>query len=198
LESRLTDALGRPTTVETVAFDPFRLRLTLGRLSIARLDGPEPLFAVDQLVADLSAASLWHRAPVLDSLRILRPRLSLTRDAQGQYNIDDLIEAIFSKRIVLPLVSLNNIEIDDGNVVLVDEVTGAIVETGLEVDESTSHGEIIVSFRHDPALGLWVPGEMTEIYRTLPRLQPLSEGKATYSKYRRFQVKTEEKIIIPR
>jgi VWFA-related protein len=81
---------------------------------------------------------------------------------------------------------------------LVDEVTGAIVETGLEVDESTSHGEIIVSFRHDPALGLWVPGEMTEIYRTLPRLQPLSEGKATYSKYRRFQVKTEEKIIIPR
>jgi VWFA-related protein len=81
---------------------------------------------------------------------------------------------------------------------LVDEVTGAIVETGLEVDENASHGEIVVSFRHDPALGLWVPSEMTETYRTLPGLQPLSAGKATYSKYRRFQVKTEEKIVIPK
>jgi len=123
LESRLTEVLGRPTTVEAVAFDPFRLHLTVRKLSVARRAGVEPLFAFDELVADLSAASLWHRAPVLDSLRILRPRLSLTRDAQGQYNVDDLIEAIFSKRIVMPLVSLNNIEIDDGNVVLVDEVT---------------------------------------------------------------------------
>ena len=81
---------------------------------------------------------------------------------------------------------------------LVDDITGAIVETGLQVDENASRGEIIVSFRHDPALGLWVPSEMTETYRTLPRLQPLSEGKATYSKYRRFQVKTEEKIVIPK
>ena len=81
---------------------------------------------------------------------------------------------------------------------LVDEITGAIVQTGLEVDENASHGEIIVSYRHDPALGLWVPSEMTETYRTLPRLQPLSSGKATYSKYRRFQVKTEEKIVIPK
>jgi len=39
---------------------------------------------------------------------------------------------------------------------------------------------------------------MTETYRTLPRLQRLSEGKATYSKYRRFQVRTEEKIVIPK
>jgi hypothetical protein len=81
---------------------------------------------------------------------------------------------------------------------LVDEITGAIVETGLKVDENGSHGEIIVSFRRDPALGLWVPGEMTETYKTLPRLEPLSEGKATYSKYRRFQVKTEVKIVIPK
>jgi VWFA-related protein len=81
---------------------------------------------------------------------------------------------------------------------LVDDITGAIVETGLELVENVSLGEVIVSFRHDPALGLWVPGEMTETYRTLPRLQLLSEGKATYSKYRRFQVKTEEKIVIPK
>jgi hypothetical protein len=32
----------------------------------------------------------------------------------------------------------------------------------LEADEKASHGEIVESFRQDPALGLWAPGEMTE------------------------------------
>jgi len=48
-----------------------------------------------------------------------------------------------------------------------------------------------VSFRHDPALGMWVPAEMKETYRTMtqrslsgvPRLEPIVEGTATYSKY---------------
>ena len=35
LESRLTGALGRKTTVEAVAFDPFRLRVTVRKLAIA-------------------------------------------------------------------------------------------------------------------------------------------------------------------
>jgi hypothetical protein len=83
---------------------------------------------------------------------------------------------------------------------LVDELTGAIVETGLKVEENGSMGEIIVSFRHDSSLGMWVPGEMEETYKTmgLRSYEPLIEGKATYSKYRRFQVKTEEKLTIPK
>ena len=40
---------------------------------------------------------------------------------------------------------------------LVDEVTGAIVESVLQIEENGSTGEIKVSFRHDPALGMWVP-----------------------------------------
>src|SRR5437867_12966458 len=57
LESRLTAALDRPTTVEAVAFDPFGLRLTIRKLVIADRAGPRPLFAIDELVADLSSAS---------------------------------------------------------------------------------------------------------------------------------------------
>jgi len=89
---------------------------------------------------------------------------------------------------------------------LVDEVTGAIVETVLRIEENGSTGEIVVSFRHDPALGMWVPAEMRETYRTMtqrslagvPRLEPIVEGTALYSKYRRFQVKVEEKVVIPK
>ena len=88
----------------------------------------------------------------------------------------------------------------------VDEMTGAIVETGLKIDENGSTGDIVVKFRHDPALGMWVPAEMTETYRAMtqrslsgmPRLEPIVEGKATYSKYRRFQVKVDEKVVIPK
>jgi hypothetical protein len=89
---------------------------------------------------------------------------------------------------------------------LVDQLTGAIVQSSLKVDENGSTGEIVVSFRHDPALGMWVPARMTEDYRTMghaafrsvSRLETLIEGTATYSKFRRFQVKTEEMIVIPK
>jgi VWFA-related protein len=89
---------------------------------------------------------------------------------------------------------------------LVDQATGAIVEYGVRVGDEGSAGEIVVSFRRDPALGMWVPAKMTETYQSMgaasgrgyARMQTFLEGTATYSKYRRFQVKTEEKIVIPK
>jgi hypothetical protein len=89
---------------------------------------------------------------------------------------------------------------------LVDQMTGAIVESGLRVEESGLVAEIIVTFRRDPALGMWVPAKMKETYSTarqssmsgMPRMEPSIEGTASYSKFRRFQVKTEEKMTIPK
>jgi VWFA-related protein len=89
---------------------------------------------------------------------------------------------------------------------LVDQTTGAIVESVLRIEESGSTGEIRVSFRHDPMLGMWVPAEMTETYQALtqrslsgaPRAETIVEGTAKYTNYRRFQVKTEEKVVIPK
>jgi VWFA-related protein len=88
----------------------------------------------------------------------------------------------------------------------VDETTGAIVETVLKIEENGSTGEIKVTFRHDPSLGMWVPAEMSELYQTLtqrslsgaPRPETIVEGNAKYTKFRRFQVKTEEKLVIPK
>jgi hypothetical protein len=89
---------------------------------------------------------------------------------------------------------------------LVDQITGAIVESRMQTAELGSTGEIVVSFRRDSSLGMWVPAQMKETYSSarqstmsgLPRMEPFLEGTATYSKYRRFQVKTEEKITIPK
>ncbi len=125
LETRLTEALGRKTTVESVAFDPFRLRVTVRKLAIADGDRPAPLVAFDELVADLSTASIWHRAPVLDALRIVRPTVSLSRDRDGRYNVQDLVDRAPSEPDgPTPRFSLNNIEVDDGVIAFDDGVAG--------------------------------------------------------------------------
>ena len=78
---------------------------------------------------------------------------------------------------------------------LVDQLTGAIIETTVEASKESVTGEIRVRFGRDPALGLWVPAEMRETYLRGRRI--LMEGRAGYSKFRRFQVKTEEKVVLP-
>jgi VWFA-related protein len=86
---------------------------------------------------------------------------------------------------------------------LVERATGAIVETGIEFKRESFGVEIVVSYRRDPVLGLWVPERMNETYRE--RMEGFGgalqftttlRGEAFYSNFRRFQVRTEEKITI--
>ncbi|HOC18868.1 MAG TPA: VWA domain-containing protein [Vicinamibacterales bacterium] len=79
---------------------------------------------------------------------------------------------------------------------LVDQLTGAIVETTVALSKETVNGEIVVRYGRDPALGLWVPTQMRETYLQGGR-RILMEGRAGYSKFRRFQVKTEESVTLP-
>ena len=124
IESRLTEMLGRKTTVEAVDFDPFPLRLTVRKLVIADPASAAPLFAVDELVADVSSASLWRRAPVLDALKLVRPAVSFARDRNGRYSVQDLIDkALAAPEGPRPSFSLNNIEVDGGSILFDDGVT---------------------------------------------------------------------------
>ena len=124
LETRLTEALGRTTTVESVAFDLYRLRLVVRNLVIADKTAQRPLFALDELVADVSAASLWHRAPVFDAVKLTRPRVLLVRERDGRYNVQDLVDRALAPRPPgpPPQFSFNNIEIEDGAITLDDRL----------------------------------------------------------------------------
>jgi len=125
VESRATEALGRPTTLESVAFDPFRLRLTLKGLAIAGLGDAPPLATVDTIEADLSTASIWHRAPVLEALKLSRPAIALGRDRDGRPSVQDLLDrAAGAPPGPPPRFSLNNIEIDGGSIRLDDARAG--------------------------------------------------------------------------
>lgn len=86
-------ALGRPVQVDAVRFNPFTLRLRMTGLQVgAAQAGQAPQLTVDELSVAFSAASLWHRAPVVRALVLQSPRLHLARTADGHYDVDDLLK----------------------------------------------------------------------------------------------------------
>ena len=128
IEKTVTQALGREATLRAVAFNPFTLKATLSGFRLADREPGRTLLAFDTLEADLSSASLWHRAPVFDALRLAGPRLDLVRNADGSYSVSDLIERMAAEpEGPPPRFSLNNIEIDDGAVSLDDRPHGRII-----------------------------------------------------------------------
>jgi hypothetical protein len=56
-------------------------------------------------------------------------------------------------------------------------------------------GELIVSYRSEPLLGLLVPVELREQYTMGGVTQPTITGKVTYANFRRFQVSTDQTLF---
>ena len=75
----------------------------------------------------------------------------------------------------------------------VDEATGAIRRTELDVVDPTVEAHIKVAYRLDDGLALWVPARMEERYRDR-RTTSEVRGVATYSRFRKFQVSTTEEL----
>ncbi len=61
---------------------------------------------------------------MLNALSIVRPRLSFSRDRDGRYSIQDLIDKALATSSEPLRFSLNNIEVDDGAINFADGVTG--------------------------------------------------------------------------
>jgi hypothetical protein len=74
-----------------------------------------------------------------------------------------------------------------------DEATGAIRRTELDVVDPRVEAHIKVAYRLDDGLALWVPVRMEERYRDR-RTTSEVRGTATYSRFRKFQVNTSEEL----
>ncbi len=82
---------------------------------------------------------------------------------------------------------------------LIDPASGAVLESRMQLNLGGGALEFIVRYRQDPKLGLWVPADMQEFQRLNDSGHSLvMEGRATYSNFRTFQVKTEEKVTVPK
>ncbi|MEO6928810.1 MAG: DUF748 domain-containing protein, partial [Casimicrobiaceae bacterium] len=115
LQHTLAAQIHRAVSTGHITFNPLTFVARIDGLTVQSAEqGAPPLLAVDSLLLDVSIASLWHRAPVLDRVTIEHPRLSLARNADGSYSIQDLIDAALASGGEPARFSLNNIEVRGG------------------------------------------------------------------------------------
>ncbi|MFN7571999.1 MAG: DUF748 domain-containing protein [Betaproteobacteria bacterium] len=92
------EALGRTVQVETVTVNPLRLSARLDNLRIdAAAAGEPPLALVREIEVNISLASLWYRAPVLDALRIDGLTLNLARLDAQRFNFSDILDRLAAR-----------------------------------------------------------------------------------------------------
>ena len=76
----------------------------------------------------------------------------------------------------------------------IEPLTGHVLMAELVTENADLRAQINVSYQSEPLLGLFVPVEMRERY-TSSRRATIIEGTATYDRFRRFEVKTEEELV---
>jgi hypothetical protein len=74
----------------------------------------------------------------------------------------------------------------------VDIESGAVLRTEFTLDDAAVNAKLTTSFKRDERLGLNVPQEMAEEYKLSGGSRVT--GKATYSRFRQFEVKTDEEM----
>jgi len=127
--------LGRPVQVGEISFNPFTLTVRAHDLSVAQPGGAAPLLDVGQLDVSASWMSLFWFAPVVDAVRVQRPRIALVREDVARFNFSDIQQKLADMAAAqpqpeppddggLPRFSLNNLVLEDGAVSLDDKVTG--------------------------------------------------------------------------
>jgi uncharacterized protein involved in outer membrane biogenesis len=128
LEAAVTEQFGRRATVGRLEFNPFTFKGHLTDFALADHDPQRFLARFDTLDVDVSTASLWKRAPVLDAVRLVHPQVDLVRNVDGTYSVDDLIaKQAKEPEGPTPQFSINNIEVEDGTVALDDRPHGRTI-----------------------------------------------------------------------
>ena len=87
---------------------------------------------------------------------------------------------------------VNDRDIPSHGRVWLDSRTGRVLQTELVSEDTDLRAEIDVTYKAEPGVELLVPGEMREVY-TIRRSDTRIDGRATYSKFRKFTVTTEER-----
>ncbi len=129
LVETLSRELKREVTIESLRVNPFTLSATVrGLVMQDRPPGPDPALTFDELYVNASLASLFRMAPVLDAVRLAKPRLRLARTADRRYSFQDLVEESASEPNDpdAPPVgfAVANIEVSDGRVDFDDRLEG--------------------------------------------------------------------------
>jgi hypothetical protein len=94
LEAGLERALQRPVTFNSASFRLLPRPGFAVENAVVYEDpafGPEPFARVDRIECDLRWRSLWHSRLDFFRLRLERPSLNIVRNAQGEWNVENLL-----------------------------------------------------------------------------------------------------------
>ena len=94
IETRLGERLGRHVTLENLAIAPYSLQAQAKGLRVYERDGHSVFASLESLDVDADIASVYHRAPVLDQLRLGGLRVKLVREDATRYNFTDILERL--------------------------------------------------------------------------------------------------------
>jgi uncharacterized protein involved in outer membrane biogenesis len=129
LNKQLSGVLQREVVLQDVKINPLALSATLGGFSVKAGDGKE-VAGFDELYVNLSAASLFKLAAVVDEIRLQGLRIAVTRLDDGRYDISDLLDEWMKPKDEpasgTPRFSLNNIQLIDGQIIFDDRPRGKV------------------------------------------------------------------------
>ncbi|MBM5574837.1 DUF748 domain-containing protein [Deefgea sp. CFH1-16] len=126
LEKEASQILHRPVKIGELAINPYSLQFDLSDVAVRDQYGPFVSFKSLQVNAEWR--SIWRMAPVVRSITLDTPKVTLIRLAADRYNFSDLIPQKSQTTKTdepLPRFSLNNIRIIGGDIRLDDRVVGA-------------------------------------------------------------------------
>ncbi|WP_295640232.1 DUF748 domain-containing protein [uncultured Methylibium sp.] len=127
IEAAASEALGAPLKLGRIEIAPWKLEAGVLDLQLGPADAP--WLRVAELRADVSTASLWRLAPVLERVLVREPQIRLERLATDRYNVTPMLEAL-ARRPAQPKgddeparFAVYNIRVEDGLIQLADRVT---------------------------------------------------------------------------
>jgi len=139
LPDKLASAINRKVSLEKVEINPYYLTLKLKGLAVTDQDN-KTFMSLDEFFVNLQMVSLFKRALILKNVRIAKPYLQITRNADGSFNFSDLIAAktpktpsdTESKDPPIPDFAIQNVLIEAGRIAYADSSLAVPFETALE------------------------------------------------------------------
>ncbi|WP_063552421.1 DUF748 domain-containing protein [Burkholderia territorii] len=118
-EQQLSEQLGRPSTIQRIALNPYTLNLEADGVHVGERGGQGDFIDIGKLVVRPSWSSLFRGAPIVNEVRVDSPRFHVVRYDAQRFNFTDLIEKFStpSKPESKPThFSVSNIQVNDGRI----------------------------------------------------------------------------------
>ncbi|AXS79632.1 DUF748 domain-containing protein [Dechloromonas sp. HYN0024] len=129
LQKQLSQQLHRDVSIENIDINPYGLSARVSGLSI-KAEGGKEVAGFDELFVNVSSASIFNLAAVVDEVRLQGLRLAVSRVGEGRYDISDLLDEWMKPKdepdTGTPRFSINNIQLINGKIVFDDQPKGKL------------------------------------------------------------------------